>query len=57
MKKTTSDFKEDILRLREQGLSYERIAFWLAENKKFEVTANAIRLFIVKQKRIAAMKK
>lgn len=57
MKKTTADFKDEILSLREQGLSYEKIAFWLAENKNFEVTANAVRLFIVKQKRIDVLKK
>ncbi|HGJ5857330.1 MAG TPA: hypothetical protein ACHBZ9_04620 [Arsenophonus nasoniae] len=57
MKKKTSDFKEDIVMLRNQGFSYEKIAFWLAKNKKFDVTANAVRAFLMKQKRIEVIEK
>ncbi|MDR5617882.1 hypothetical protein [Arsenophonus sp.] len=57
MKNKTSDFKEDILRLRFQGSSYEDIAIWLATHKKFGVTAGAIRAFVKKQEMIDALKK
>ncbi|WP_334472500.1 hypothetical protein [Arsenophonus sp. PmNCSU2021_1] len=57
MKNKTSDFKEDILRLRSQGSSYEDIAIWLATHKKFGVTAGAISAFVKKQEMIDALKK
>ncbi|HGJ5855083.1 hypothetical protein [Arsenophonus nasoniae] len=57
MKKKTSDFKEDILRLRREGISYEKIAIWLASNKQFAVTANGVRAFVQKQKMLDAFKK
>lgn len=37
------DFIKDILRLRDKGMSYEKIAFWLAENKGLSVTPQGVR--------------
>ncbi|AJJ37981.1 hypothetical protein CH62_4367 (plasmid) [Yersinia pestis] len=57
MKKKTSDFKDDILKLRDEGVSYENIAIWLAENKRFAVTGSAIRAFVKKQQMLDALSK
>ncbi len=57
MKKKTSDFKEEILKLRDEGISYENIAIWLAEKKGFAVTGTAIRAFVKKQQMLNALKK
>ncbi|HGJ5866246.1 MAG TPA: hypothetical protein ACHBZ9_05150 [Arsenophonus nasoniae] len=57
MKKKTRDFKEDIFRLRSEGMSYENIAIWLAANRSFAVTGAAIRSFIKSQKVLDALNK
>lgn len=43
-----SDFKEDILRLRADGESYEAISLWLAKYKGFAVSAGSVRNVVKK---------
>ncbi|HAS8353733.1 TPA: hypothetical protein I7721_21925 [Vibrio vulnificus] len=44
MKVKTSDFIEEIRKKRDaDGLSYEAISLWLAEDKQFVVSATAVR--------------
>lgn len=44
MKSKTSDFIEEIKSKRDkEGLSYEAISLWLAEEKQFVVSATAVR--------------
>ncbi|HDF2366296.1 TPA: hypothetical protein PC505_003955 [Morganella morganii] len=44
MKVKTSDFIEEIRMKRDvDGLSYEAISLWLAEDKQFVVSATAVR--------------
>lgn len=57
MKQKTSDFKEDIFKLRSEGMSYENIALWLAKNKGFAVGGTSIRAFVKKQQTLDALKK
>lgn len=57
MKQKTSDFKEEIFRLRAEGMSYENIALWLAKNKGFAVGGTSIRAFVKKQQTLDALKK
>lgn len=37
------DFMGDIIKMRRSGLSYEKIAFWLAEEKNLSVSPQAVR--------------
>ncbi|BAN99909.1 hypothetical protein E05_51430 (plasmid) [Plautia stali symbiont] len=57
MKQKTSDFKEEIFRLRAEGMSYENIALWLAKNKGFAVGGTSIRAFVKKQQTLDALNK
>ncbi|MEX6115854.1 hypothetical protein AB6G07_21125 [Providencia stuartii] len=44
MKSKTSDFIEEInIKRDKEGLSYEAISLWLAEEKQFVVSATAVR--------------
>lgn len=44
MKNKTSDFIEEInIKRDKEGLSYEAISLWLAEEKQFVVSATAVR--------------
>lgn len=44
MKVKTADFIEEIRKKRDaDGLSYEAISLWLAEDKQFVVSATAVR--------------
>lgn len=57
MKQKTSDFKDDIFRLRSEGMSYENIAIWLAENKGFLIGGTSIRAFVKRQQALNALEK
>uniref|UniRef100_UPI003879D9C6 hypothetical protein n=1 Tax=Arsenophonus sp. TaxID=1872640 RepID=UPI003879D9C6 len=57
MKQKTSDFKDDIFRLRSEGMSYENIAIWLAKNKGFLIGGTSIRAFVKRQQALNALEK
>lgn len=43
-----ADYENDIVRLRNEGVSYANIALWLAENKKEMASVNGVRNFLLK---------
>lgn len=43
-----ADYEKDIVRLRNEGVSYANIALWLAENKKEMASVNGVRNFLLK---------
>lgn len=49
MKGKLEPFRDDLIRLRLSGLSFEAIALWLAKNKKVTASATGIRNFLKKQ--------
>lgn len=49
MKGKLEPFVDDLLRLRNEGLSFEAIAMWLAKNRKVTASATGIRNFLKKQ--------
>ncbi|RMP13865.1 hypothetical protein ALQ30_200007 [Pseudomonas syringae pv. persicae] len=53
----TSDFEEDILRLRKEGETYDAITLWLAKNKGFVVSPSSIRSFLKRLEVLKAAKK
>ncbi|HGJ5865985.1 MAG TPA: hypothetical protein ACHBZ9_08650 [Arsenophonus nasoniae] len=57
MRKKTADFSKEILKMRNDGATYEAISKWLASEKGFVVSPAAIRAFVVKQETIKVAKK
>lgn len=48
MKGKLEPYKDDLKRLRNEGLSFEAIAIWMAKNKKISMSATGIRNFLKK---------
>lgn len=44
-----ANFENAVFELRTQGLSFEKIALWLATEKNFAVTPQGIRAFMQRQ--------
>lgn len=44
-----ADFENDVFKLRDRGLSFEKIALWLATEKNFAVTPQGVRAFLQRQ--------
>ncbi|WP_187153316.1 hypothetical protein [Candidatus Arsenophonus triatominarum] len=57
MKKRTSDFMEDIIRLRNEGATYDEIVLWLAKNKQFLISPSSIRGALKRQEAINILNK
>ncbi|WGL93866.1 hypothetical protein [Arsenophonus nasoniae] len=57
MRKKTADFSKEILKMRNDGATYEAISKWLASEKGFVVSPAAVRAFVVKQETIKVAKK
>lgn len=52
MSSMVKDHIQDILLLRKQGMSYEKIAFWLAKNKGLSVTPQGVRAADISYQRL-----
>ncbi|HEM7189741.1 MULTISPECIES: hypothetical protein [Providencia] len=42
-KQKTTDFIEEISKMRDKGISYDEISIWLAKDKNLVVSAQAVR--------------